>query len=836
MILEKKVFRPLRIEINLLTPNDMKRQITADRHCSCSLAVIGLFCLWVVTACIPPAADAQGFGRLRHSIRNLTRPVIRSVRTVIRPLLNITRDEAGPVTELHTDNARSFLFTVLGDGSARLWDLRRGVQLGGAFGSELASGAIRGEGNALEAIAVSRDGSSISIRPDGSVQQIGEKIEGIDPVVIPVLSGNGNVVAYRSEVDGGWYVKRDGSDQAERLPGADPDSRPILSSDGVKVAYRTVRGTIAVKGALRGGTAEIEGCESAIPVTAGAYTPDGERVIFGDEEGNICVWRIPEHEVPRRIFVQEAAHSGSIRLLVVDQDGIHVSTSGEDAAVNIWVVTSEIRPVASLKLAIESATSLLMDVSRRWIFVGESRGTVGIYSFNELARIARLISTDVGWAILDRKGRFDGPQNGVDALVWAGETAAQTLPVDAFSESYFEPGLLGKLGGKPQPFLNEDVRDLSEDGYVAPPSVLIDPIESLQVDAEGRSRVNIRLAPNYPRRDVLEIRLYHNGKLVPAEKMVSDPTGKIIEYAIRLLPGENTFKAIGIGPGGVEGQPAFVTVAVTEPEPHRSRMQVVAIGIGDYVRPDWKLESTRNDANAVVSALRNRSGNLYSDVDVVSLLDSHAKATTIEEHISGKSQSPQDVLVVFFAGHGYALREEGNKGSWEWYLLPYTNAWNTRTEGKVEMIRRYGIPSRRLMRLLTKTQAQRVFLILDSCRSGAVVDAVSSSTGRALDDAVGQKTLRRIARVGGIHILAASRADEDAIELLSVPHGALTYLILEGIRGAADENRNRKVSVGEIIRYATREMPLLSQRLVKETISQKPVGYSRGADFALAGL
>ena len=716
------------------------------------------------------------------------------------------------------------------------------MQLGGAFGSELASGAIRGEGNALEAIAVSRDGSSISIRPDGSVQQIGEKIEGIDPVVIPVLSGNGNVVAYRSEVDGGWYVKRDGSDQAERLPGADPDSRPILSSDGVKVAYRTVRGTIAVKNAFRGGTIEIEGCESAIPVTTGAYTPDGERVIFGDEEGNICVWRIPEHEVPRRIFVQEAAHSGSIRLLVVDQDGIHVSTSGEDAVVNIWVVTSEVRPVASLKLAIESATSLLMDVSKRWIFVGESRGTVGIYSFNELARIARLISTDVGWAILDRKGRFDGPQNGVDALVWAGETAAQTLPVDAFSESYFEPGLLGKLSDGLQPFLNETVRDLSEDGYIAPPSVSIDPIESLQVDAEGRSRINIRLAPNYLRRDVLEIRLYHNGKLVPAEKMVSDPTGKIIEYAIRLLPGENTFKAIGIGPGGVEGQPAFVTVAVAAPEPRQPRMQVVAIGIGDYVRPDWKLESTRNDANAVVSALRNRSGNLYSDVDVVSLLDSHAKATTIEEHISGKSQSPQDVLIVFFAGHGYAIKEEGEGGKWDWYLLPYTHAWKTnraRLENKAEkekIIRRHGISSRRLMSYLTKSQAQRVFLILDSCRSGAVIDAVSSSTGRARNDAVGQKTLRRIARVGGIHVLASSRANEDSIELVSVKHGILTYLILEGIRGAADENRNGKISVGEIIRYATREMPLLSQRLIKETINQKPVGYSRGADFALAGF
>ena len=107
--------------------------------------------------------------------------------------------------------------------------------------------------------------------------------------------------------------------------------------------------------------------------------------------------------------------------------------------------------------------------------------------------------------------------------------------------------------------------------------------------------------------------------------------------------------------------------------------------------------------------------------------------------------------------------------------------------------------------------------------------------GRAFDDAVGRKALRRIARVGGIHVLAASRADEDAVELQTVKHGALTYLLIEGLRGKADVNRDQKVTVREIVGYATREMPLLSQELVSETISQMPVGYSRGEDFALAG-
>lgn len=797
-----------------------------------------LACLWIATVWVPPIADAQGLGRLRRSIQNLTRPVIRSVRTVIRPVLDITRDGAGPVIGLHMDHGRRFLFTVLGDGSARLWDLRRGMQMGGAVGSEIVSGAIRGEDHSVEAVAFRRDGSFVSMSPDGSLKEYGEKLEGNRSVVAAVLSSDGNVVVYRDEEDGVWHAKRDEGPSA-RLPAAEPDGRPVISPDGSRIVYRTVQGMMVVQGALHGEAEEIGGCESSVPVTAGAYTPDGGGVIFGDEGGNICVWRIPDEGVSRRVFVKRRAHPGAIRLLAVDADGSHVAAYGEGPAVSIWEIADGVRPVASLELTSEPVIALLLDVDRRWLFVGGAGGTVGIYSFDEEVRIARLISTDNGWAVVDRKGRFDGPQGGVDALAWAGE--GQTLPVDSFSESYFEPGLLGTLVSGSQPLLNHDVRDLSEDGYVAPPTVSIDPIDGSEADADGHLTVRIRLAPDYPRREVLEVRLYHNGKLVSPDKRVAGPDDGAIAYAIRLHPGTNTFKAVGVGPGWIEGQPALAAVSGTVLETRQPRMQVVAIGIGDYVLPEWELKSTRNDARAIVSELRDRGSSLYGDVDVVTLLDSTATTGTIESRILGQSHPPPDVLVVFFAGHGYAVREEGKRGGWEWYLLPYTNAWNANRAsladraGKIRIVRGHGMSSQRLMQALTKTEAKHVFLILDSCRSGAVIEAVSSPAGRELDDAVGQKTLRKIGRVGGIHILAASRADEDAVELVSEPHGALTYLILEGIRGAADDDRNRRVSVGEIIGYVAREMPLLSRRLRKETISQKPVGYSRGSDFALAG-
>ena len=70
-----------------------------------------------------------------------------------------------------------------------------------------------------------------------------------------------------------------------------------------------------------------------------------------------------------------------------------------------------------------------------------------------------------------------------------------------------------------------------------------------------------------------------------------------------------------------------------------------------------------------------------------------------------------------------------------------------------------------------------------------------------------------------------------------MPHGALTYLVFEGLRGRADGVNNRgrdgEVSVCEIVDYAALEMPTLSHKLAQEPITQNPVGYSRGADFAL---
>ena len=786
-------------------------------------------------------AHAEGLRILAPIVRSVgdQRRVAEGSRVslrVIRPKLEIARDRvADPVVGLSISRDGDLLFALLEDGTGRIWDLHEGGQLGGSVGDRAVAGAVAGTGPDIEVVLVRRDGSLTAARPGDSTRQIGATGAAVGFGAAPVLSADGGAVAVSAPA-GGWVVMRDG--RREHLADAATTFVPILSADGSRTVYGLPWGSLVASDLLApdGAPAALGGCVETASVTAGAFTPNGRSLVLGDDRGNVCVGPFPERPVPGTFQVSASAHDRPVQAVVMDRGGAHAATLDEGGRVQVWSLSPQIRPVSAFNLGTPGpAAAIAIDAARQWVFAGEAAGTIGIYDWSgdrDVVRIASLLCTgDGGWAVVDSEGRFDGPQDGVDALLWAGDTAAETLPVDAFSERWFEPGLLGKLDDAAPRFLTEESADLLDDGYVLPPGVSIDPVDVRSVDTGGQLLVRVRLDdPEYPLEEILEVRLYHNGKLAPPERMHAVPGDSVFEYLVRLLPGANTFRAIGVSAEGIEGRPsAPVVVAGPLPAQARPHMQLVAVGINDYVRPTWTLSYGRNDARAVVDILRDRGANLFRDVAAVTLLDSDAHAAAIRDRIARESAASGDVLVLYFSGHGVALPEEGG---WEWYLLPFTEAWNVAGDVTASMVRQHGVASRDLMRLLIRTEASRVFLILDSCRSGAVADAL----GRGMfDEAVGQKALRRIARVGGIHILAASRGDEDAVELVSRPHGALTYLLLEGLQGEADDDLDGEVSVREVVDYATREMPLLSRRLVAETISQLPVGYSRGADFALVG-
>lgn len=805
---------------------------------------------------VPSSSEAQGLGRILGGavggsvLRSAT--AIGSDRrfVIVQPRLAIAEARrAGSVTRLALDRDRNLLLVVLADGSARWWDIDRGIERGAVRNQRIVAGLIRGGGLSADILAVRADGSSALLRLDGSPYPLSERIVDFDRAAQFAAVAESGAIAFRRR-DGTWWLNTGGGERFG-LPDAAADALPVFSADGYTMAYLADRGRAARVMRLGGRGPEPAGllpsCSRSTRITAARFTPAGGRIVLGDARGNLCLWDVSGASAPRLLFSVPTGLSGPVRTLALDREGRLAAAGNGGNAVEIWPIAGRIERASYLTLQMGSAAALALDTDRGWLFAGGGNGSVAIHdigardSERRSRPIASLISTKDGWSVLDSAGRFDGSQNGIDALSWAGEAqeggSAHELPVDSFSESHYEPGLLAKLDGPASGLLNDTAADIPGSGYVRPPDVSI---EIGNQDAAGRLPVTVRTESGYPADGVAGLRLYHNGKLI-----LEGEGNATLQTVVRLMPGENRIGAVAVGPDGIEGRTATRTATLAAPQ-LPADLNVLAIGINDYAKPAWELFFPRNDAETLVSALRDRGTRLlaengrpaFTSVRAETLLDRSASKDAIESLIERTETGAQDVLVLYFAGHGYALEDERG---WDWYLLPYTRQWRRSTaspEEAEDLIREHGLSARHLMSLLTRTPAQRVFLVLDSCHSGAVVEAVEGMVApspRPGDDAATQKALRQIARIGGLHVLAASRAHEKATELQLEPHGALTYLVLEGVRGEADTDGDSSVTVREVIDYATAEMPNLADRLSQQPISQKPLGYSRGADFAVVG-
>ncbi|MCP4200823.1 MAG: hypothetical protein GY769_02680 [bacterium] len=116
----------------------------------------------------------------------------------------------------------------------------------------------------------------------------------------------------------------------------------------------------------------------------------------------------------------------------------------------------------------------------------------------------------------------------------------------------------------------------------------------------------------------------------------------------------------------------------------------------------------------------------------------------------------------------------------------------------------------RLPEIVRRIGAERVVVVIDSCFSGAVGGRTVFEGGRGgtLDEVF----LERIARAGtGRVVLTASGSNEVARELEDLGHGVFTHYVLEGLRGAADENGDREVDVDEVYDYASRHVRELTE-------------------------
>ncbi|MBA7610328.1 hypothetical protein ES703_17536 [subsurface metagenome] len=248
----------------------------------------------------------------------------------------------------------------------------------------------------------------------------------------------------------------------------------------------------------------------------------------------------------------------------------------------------------------------------------------------------------------------------------------------------------------------------------------------------------------------------------------------------------------------------------------------VIIGNRDYNDPGiYPVEYALTDAEAMKKYVLQALG--YKEENVIYLQNSSYSDL---RSIFGTESDPQGRLhnlifpdrsdvFIYYSGHGVPGLED-QRG----YLLP--------ANVKAEDAQKNGYSLDLLGRNLAQLPAKSVTLVVDACFSG------QSEEGLLIRDAspVYIEVTDPFVKITNGSSFFASMGKEIASWFPEQKHGLFTYYFLKGLRGEADKNADKKVTVAELEEYISETVPYKVRRLTGR--SQHPVITATQKDRILA--
>ena len=249
---------------------------------------------------------------------------------------------------------------------------------------------------------------------------------------------------------------------------------------------------------------------------------------------------------------------------------------------------------------------------------------------------------------------------------------------------------------------------------------------------------------------------------------------------------------------------ASVPPPAAPPATPKSDRWAVVIGVGRYQSTDIpSLKYSVSDADSLYQVLIGPAG--FKKEHVLLLTDKSEKPPTLRNikwalgTFLARSAKKDDTVVIFFAGHGAPEVDQRGveRDGLAKYLIP--------ADADPDDLYSTALPMDEMQTIFSRVEAERMVVFLDACYSGAAGGRTfSSKRTRAsnLDD----QFLERLTRSKGRAIITASRPSEVSIELPELGHGIFTYYLVEGLKGAADLNKDGIVTVQELYEYLEQQV------------------------------
>jgi len=243
-------------------------------------------------------------------------------------------------------------------------------------------------------------------------------------------------------------------------------------------------------------------------------------------------------------------------------------------------------------------------------------------------------------------------------------------------------------------------------------------------------------------------------------------------------------------------------------------LYVLAIGVAEYARPEYKLGLAAKDARDFAAAMARQDGKQFRKVIVKTLTDAQATRAALLRELEWlrTSVGSGDTAMLFMAGHGV------NDSAGQYFFIPH--------DGQHERLLSTAVPQSTIVSTLAQIKG-RTLVFLDTCFAGNALGALyraPKKTERLINDLSASEN--------GVVVFASSTGQEESLERDSWGNGAFTKALLEGLSGRADFMRAGRITYAALNLYVSEEVTRLTEG------KQRPVFISpRGVpDFAVARL
>ncbi len=557
-----------------------------------------------------------------------------------------------------------------------------------------------------------------------------------------------------------------------------------FSPDGKKVVTASADSTGKIWDAVTGDLIyNLKG--HGYVVSSAQFSPDGKKIVTASGDYTAKIWDVATGTLLKDL----TGHTFNIRSAQFSSDGTKIITASRDNTAKIWDATTGIS-LTDLKGHTGDVESGSFSPDEKRIITGAGRTTVSVWDATSAKLLYSFFSLGgTDYLVVDKDGHYDGTEAARKLLYFTCGT--EVIALDQLKDRLWVPNLAGRIMNGDS--INADkLSDLNVCGLTPHIETIEETGDTYRFQiTPGRGGLGetVLSVNGNPTKHYRPDQLIKHGNNYELTIKIDD----LIDYFIAGQENPVTVKsytsANDISSRGV----VITTNKATNKNSDPPNLYAVMVGVSDYKGDELDLKFAAKDAQALSSVVATAARKLLNsnNVEHVFIYD----LTTNKEHYKfpekaaikntleeiSKKANANDILLIFFAGHGVM---EGEKK--QFYFLTADASKSSATEAVAEV----GISTAELIEWMKpqNIKAQKRILIFDACNSGqAINDIAGKDLAVRNDDKVQQiKAIDKLNEKSGLYILSASASNQSAYEMSRYAQGLLTYSLLRAIKQQPD--------------------------------------------------